>query len=422
MKGLVYLKKFAMLSNPEFFRTEEKLRMDFYRPTISDNIETVVEVADGASGTDFEGYIRNGKRFVYIKTDLESGVDIALKRVLATYDSVLIISLKIPHSKQACEEYGVYSCMENKLNVPKLACTLESLYKIKDTRAYDCVFIEEPDAILSLFSSSTLAGRQVLTYKTLNRILVGCRKALFTGVFMTQKSINFMNSYGTDILVVKHETVSQRKQAVEIDPNAFNDRLVDYIKEGGRPYVHWGCKKGLQVFLKHLRVTMADDLTLSPVYERLLTYKTDTDRKTFQSLDNINEKWDSASVVMAASNITGGNYYSKSAAETTFSSVWIYTSPLSKLVESFMGSKRVVNTTTGILYFCTPDEKVLELTSVATMQLFSMLKEFEGLEEEGAEGERVGASDSAMSVVREYEMVSVRVRIRIRIDFMYFLC
>ena len=230
---------------------------------------------------------------------------------------------------------------------------------------------------LKYFSSPTLQGRQLIAYNKVKIVIEKSKKAIFAGAFITQKTIDFVESFHSLCLLIRNGRITVRKHAIEKDPRMFNVALIKYLQGGGKPYVYWDSKKQAETFIAELRGASMEDPFLMEKYENMIFYNSDSDDILFQGLENINQVWDNASFVMATPSITVGNSYSPT--QTTFTSVWIYSFPTCIVADTFQGHKRVRHTTTGKLYFAIPDSSVLRYVSNLRGDIISTLAGFDDL-------------------------------------------
>jgi Origin of replication binding protein len=117
------------------------------------------------------------------------------------YRSVLIITPRIAYAEHVVKEFGVQSYLTGKFDENCLACSVESFHRIPDTHYYDCVILDECEAILSIFSSPTLKNRELETYQKLKKIIEKSQKVFFAGAFITQKTIDFIQSFNMTSLI-----------------------------------------------------------------------------------------------------------------------------------------------------------------------------------------------------------------------------
>ncbi len=377
--GLQFLRKYAKISHPDFFNTDTKLLNDYFTPSYG-NIETINEMCHFVSqeGTPYEKDIETHHKIILIKADLGGGKSTAIKRILPKYKKgILIITPRITYCQHAVKEFGVNSYLDGDFDTTNLACSLESFHKIPDTRKFECVILDECEAILSNFSSSTLQGRQLETYNKLKNIIDSSKKVIFAGAFITQKTIDFIESFNVPALLIRNDRITARKKAHELDPKIFNLKLIKYIENGGKPYVYWCSKKEGETFISQFQGYSMNNDKLTEKLNKMLFYNSDSDDAIFQGLQNINDTWDEASFVMATPTITVGNSYSP--ANTTFTSVWVYGFPSCIVADAFQGHKRVRHTTTNTLYYSLPDDTVLKFLSGQRNSNIKTLADFDNL-------------------------------------------
>lgn len=378
-----FLRKYAKISNPDYFNTEERLLHDYYNPlyysmlVITEKSHFVSQV-----GTDDEKNIECTSKIILIQADLGAGKTTAIKRVLMKnkYSSVLIITPRIAYAEHVVKEFGVQSYLTGKFDENCLACSVESFHRIPDTQYYDCVILDECEAILSIFSSPTLKNRQFETYQKLKKIIEKSQKVFFAGAFITQKTIDFIQSFNTTSILIKNMRISPRKQAIEINPEAFHTKLINYIDGGGKPYVYWDSKKQADDFINQCRGFSMNNENMKNKLDNMIFYNSDSDDEIFRGLADINEVWNKASFVMATPSITVGNSYCP--AQTTFTSVWIFGFPTCIVADTIQGHKRVRHTTTNNLYFCVPEDSLLKLLSGMRGNVIQCLADFDVINDE----------------------------------------
>ena len=222
---IYFIRKYAKISHPEFFQNEQRLLLDYYNPFF-DSMQIITESSNFVSheGTPDEKNIENKAKIILIQADLGAGKTTAIKRVILKnkYKKILIITPRIAYAEHVVKEFGVKSYLAGNYEENSLACSVESLYKIPDTQTYDCVILDECEAILSIFSSPTLKNRQLETYSKLKTIIEKSEKVFFAGAFITQKTIDFIQSFKMSSILIKNMRITSRKQAIEINPENFN--------------------------------------------------------------------------------------------------------------------------------------------------------------------------------------------------------
>jgi hypothetical protein len=381
-----FMRKYAKLSHPEFFKTEQRLLFDYYNPFI-DSMQIITESSNFVSqeGTPDEHNIESDAKIILIQADLGAGKTTAIKRVILKkkYNKILIITPRIAYAEHVVKEFGVNSYLDGNYEENLLACSVESLYRIPDKQSYECIILDECEAILSIFSSPTLKNRQLETYSKLKRIIENSEKVFFAGAFITQKTIDFIQSFNMSSILIKNMRITARKQAIEVNPENFNTQLINYIAGGGKPYVYWDSKKKADFFISECRGFCINNELMREKMDNMIFYNSDSDDIIFRGLSDINDVWDKASFVMATPSITVGNSYCPQ--NTTFSSVWISGFPTCIVPDTIQGHKRVRHTTTNILYFCIPEESLLKFLTGMRGNIIYSLAQFDDITEEKRE-------------------------------------
>ena len=377
---IFFLKKYAKKSDVEFFNSEKKLLHQYFAPDYG-ALQIINEKSFFVSekGTSDEHNIENEAKIILIHADLGAGKTTAIKRVILQqkYSKILVLTPRIAYCNHVVTEFGVSNYLDGKYDCDKLACSLESLWKIQDSQIYDVVIIDECEAILSIFSSTTIKRNQLKIYNKLKLFINNSKKTFFAGAFITQKSIDFIQSFECTKIVIKSNRPKIMKKAVEIFYDDFITVLINYIRDGGKPYVYWASKKQGDIFVERLRGRAEDNEILKQKLENMLYYKSGDDDTKLNGLLDINNVWDRASFVMSTPTITVGNSYSPK--NTTFTSSWIYGFPSCITADIFQGNKRCRHTTTNILYYCLPSQKLLTMINqsvgniVATLVLYDSI-------------------------------------------------
>jgi Origin of replication binding protein len=163
----------------------------------------------------------------------------------------LIISPRIAYTRHAVKGFNVNSYLDGDCDLPKLACSMESLSKIPDTRLYEYVILDEVERKLSIFFSVTIQGKQLNVFNKSKRIIGNSKKTIVAGAFTTQKTIDFVESFNTKTLLIRNDRITTRKNAIEIDPNGFDEQLS--IKDN-KPHVYFDTKKDALTFISKLKL------------------------------------------------------------------------------------------------------------------------------------------------------------------------
>ena len=102
----------------------------------------------------------------------------------------LLVKIQFPGWWRSVNVY-IYICIYTYIgrdsNSERLTMSIESLHKIEFCTPYDLVVMDESEANLSVFSSSTIRQNRVKCFQVLNSFIMKSKKTILAGAFMTQK-------------------------------------------------------------------------------------------------------------------------------------------------------------------------------------------------------------------------------------------
>ena len=136
--------------------------------------------------------------------------------------------------------------------------SIESLNKINEEIVYNCVIMDESEANLNVFSSSTMNSRQIEVFDTLCRLIKSSKKTVFAGAFLTDKTFDFAKSFDEPTRLIRNWTKPPQREAKEINNVRFNVELYDSIKKGDKNYVCWASATAMGKFDGELDNLVAD--------------------------------------------------------------------------------------------------------------------------------------------------------------------
>ena len=99
----------------------------------------------------------------------------------------LLVKIQFPGWWRSVNVY-IYICIYTYIgrdsNSERLTMSIESLHKIEFCTPYDLVVMDESEANLSVFSSSTIRQNQVKCFQVLNSFIIRSKKTILAGAFM----------------------------------------------------------------------------------------------------------------------------------------------------------------------------------------------------------------------------------------------
>jgi hypothetical protein len=94
----------------------------------------------------------------------------------------------------------------------------------------------------------------------LKRIIGNSKKSIVVGAFITQKTIDFVESFVTKTLLIRNDRITTRNNAIEIDPNGFDEQSIRYLSiKDNKPYVYSDTKKDALIFISKLQGAMINN-------------------------------------------------------------------------------------------------------------------------------------------------------------------
>ena len=152
---LPYLKQLAKESHPEYF-DEGIIRLDSYFNSNYDGVRIIKEDTKYLSSLN-----KNiTEKIILLRAQLGGGKTFATKKFISenNFKRILFVSLRITFSQFISTEFNTQFYLDEDviLNDDRLTISIESLHKIKFNTNYDVVIMDECEANLNAFSSSTI--------------------------------------------------------------------------------------------------------------------------------------------------------------------------------------------------------------------------------------------------------------------------
>jgi len=143
-------------------------------------------------------------------------------------------------------------------------------------KPYDLIVLDEIEANLSVFSSSTLK-KQLPVYNYLTELIKESKQTITAGAFITQKTINFLLSFKLPTVCIRNTTPPKRRKAVEVSPDYFALKLMESIKKGEKNFVCYSSLRQMNAIISILNGS--DDPIVTEVMKSALLYSSEGDDK-----------------------------------------------------------------------------------------------------------------------------------------------
>ena len=355
---LSFLKTLAQKAHPFYFDEGQRLLYDEYLKPNYTGMKIIDEDCEFVSQEDtiHENNILINKKLILLVARLGGGKTIAINRLIQNrnYKRILFVSPRTTFSYFVAKEFGLTVYLDENANLhdDKLVISVESLWKLKEqgVKPYDLIVLDEIEANLSVFSSSTLK-KQLPVYNYLTELIKESKQTITAGAFITQKTINFLLSFKLPTVCIRNTTPPKRRKAVEVSPDYFALKLMESIKKGEKNFVCYSSLRQMNAIISILNGS--DDPIVTEVMKSALLYSSEgDDKKQKEELQNMGVEWKNARLVITSPTITVGNSYTI----CDFDNVFICSSPTCIVADIFQCHRRVRYLTKDTLYFSLPSQ------------------------------------------------------------------
>jgi len=359
------LKRLAKKAHPEYFNTEEELFRVYFDLDL-DDIKIIEEKSEYVSqkGTPDENNILDDNKFMILYAYLGRGKTTAIKRMILEkkYERYLFLSPRVSFSLFISQEFEIDNYTDalldkddiNRVNISKsnkLIISVESIQKIKIDNNYQCIFLDESEAILNQFSSPTMKSKYLECYNILNELIINAEKVVCADAFLTNRTIKFIKSYNKPITMIKNNTAPIKREAVRLTYEDLEKQLIKELTEKKKAYICSSTKKQLEL-IEAGKKFMPEIFSKSLMY--FGGYKRE-DKMFKESLKHINTTWKNASFVGTTPTNTIGCSYS---VNNDFDNVYMMCPfPTCSVRDMFQMMMRVRHIKENKMYFSLPENK-----------------------------------------------------------------
>jgi len=361
--NIATLKRLAKLSNKDYFNTQDELFKTYFDLDLED-IKIIEEKSEFVSqeGTQDANNILDENKFIILYAYLGRGKTTAIKRLIKEkgYKRFLFISPRVSFSLFISQEFEIDNYTDalldeddkNKVfinNSKKLIISVESIQKINIDNNYQCIFLDESEAILAQFSSPTMKAKYLDCYNKLNELIIKAEKVVCADAFLTNRTIKFVKSYEQPITLIKNNTSPIKRDAIRLEMEDLEKQLLQQeLKNNKKPYICSSTKTALES-LEAGKKFMPELFTNSIIYYG--GYKRD-DKLFKDTLKNINTSWKDAKFVATTPTNTVGCSYS---VKNDFDNVYMMCPvPTCSVRDMFQMMMRVRHIKENKMYFSLP--------------------------------------------------------------------
>lgn len=370
--GRGFLRRYAKIAHPKFFDDGDALLDEYFAPDYS-GIEIIHETCPFLSmaGTEFEHDVDRPEHIIVMDAYMGRGKTSAINRMACRYRRVLYLSPRVAFAKFMAAETDSAIYLDGDYSADRLVCSMESLHNISAVditdNPYEFVVIDECEANLAVFSSTTLRGKQMETFDLFMRIIRSATKVVMASAFITNKTLAFVRTLGLSACAIINDTKPHARRAIQT-LNFFPD-MAEAVESGKKIYGVFAARSHMENALTLLQVDgiKRDDI---------IAYSSRVDDSVYETLDTIEESWGAAKVVLATPSITVGNSYSPDR-PPDFDQVWMLAMPTCICADLFQSHMRVRHLKDDELHFGFPPKKTLTMLANMAHLDFTTLAEFD---------------------------------------------
>lgn len=377
--GLTYLRNLAKQCYPEYFRgAKESLNRYFELDTT--NLKVIKEKSQFVSmeGTPDANNILDEAKTIILHAYLGRGKTTAIKRLLKNYTSYLFLSPRQTFAKFISAEFEGTVCYMDCNGVykhNKFVISVESLYKL-EKRDYDVICLDESESIFAQFSSSTMRGQQLDTWKIIEELINNAKKVIYADAFITNRTLDIARHFGGDITLIQNETPAIKRVVEEIPADEFASQLLKSIKSGNKNYVCYSSVNKLIDNVSRLQGAGLENEEVKNVMDNALIYHAKVGDEVFDSLSTIGDSWRDASMVITSPTNTIGCSYSPNDAPD-FDEVWVNAFPTCVVRDTFQTQMRVRHLKSNKMVLCLPSPSSLNFCKMRHQLRYDVFDAYE---------------------------------------------
>ena len=375
---LPLLRRFAKKTNPDYYKGYKECLYNFFNID-STGLKVIKETSDFVSqqGTPDANNIDDPAKIIILHAYLGRGKTTAIKRKVIEYKSYLFLSPRQTFAKFISAEFNCPCYLDGIYNTNRLVISVESLLKLEYADDYELICIDECESIFTQFSSHTTNGKHVEIWNKLIGLIQKAKKVIFADAFISNRTLDMVRTLGYEATLIQNNTSPVTRQAIEINPKVFAVELIKSIKNNEKNYVCYSSVNKLIDTHNILRGNAIGNEQMEKTLDDAIIYHAKTNDSVFKTLDNINETWGNASIVMTSPTNTVGCSYSPPDKPPDFNKVWINASPTCCVRDTFQTQMRVRHLKDNTLIFCLPSIQGLNFAKKRYDLQFDLLDDYE---------------------------------------------
>ena len=386
------LLKYAKAANPDYFR-KAPAEIEAHFALDTSGIRVIKEKCRFVSmeGTEDEKNIFDPAKQIVLHAYLGRGKTTAIKRALKDATSYLFLSSRQTFAKFIKADFGCDCYLDVKkfgeddvYSSKKLVCSLESLLNIElHETNFDVIVFDESESILAQFSSPTMGNKQIEIWKCLEARCLAAKKIIYADAFLTDRTLDYARGIAElhegeskYITLIKNDTPAVNRTCSEVRQDDFAKTLVAGLLRGEKPFCVYSSVTQLINDMAVVRGAAIVEEKLQTSLDGALIYHARTDDAVFRTMENMNETWEAATMVVTSPVTTIGCSFSPEGAPS-FDDVYVSSAPTCCVRDTFQSQMRVRHLRGNHMIYCFPPPQKLRFVKMNADLQYDLFEAFE---------------------------------------------
>ena len=390
--GAPTLLKYAKAANPDYFRGAPA-EIEAHFAINTSGVRVIKEKCRFVSmeGTEDGNNIFDPAKQIVLHAYLGRGKTTAIGRALKDATSYLFLSSRQTFAKFIKADFGCDCYLDVKkfgeddvYRSKKLVCSLESLLNIElHETTYDVIVFDESESILAQFSSPTMGNKQIEIWKCLEARCLAAKKIIYADAFLTDRTLDYARGIAElhdgeskNITLIKNDTPAVNRTCREVRQDDFSKTLVAGLLRGEKPFCVYSSVTQLINDMAVVRGAAIVEEKLQTSLDGALIYHARTDDAVFRTMENMNETWQAATMVVTSPVTTIGCSFSPEG-DPSFDDVYVSAAPTCCVRDTFQSQMRVRHLRGNRMIYCFPPPQKLRFVKMNADLQYDLFEAFE---------------------------------------------
>ena len=248
-----------------------------------------------------------------LKSPYDTGKTQLLKLIVPIFKRILWISYRVSLTndiKGNFKNLGFKSYQDGEYNADKLIIQLESVIKLdknndgfidefnKIVPQYDLIIIDEVESVLNQFDSPTFKGYNKETFEYLEEIILNSKKVITLDGDLSNRTYNYINYFGNSINIINNVQVNKMHFDIIDDEAEYMKQIYKELDNNNKIVI----VSQSRTFPENIK----KDLNEKYPNLNILLYTSFTSGHEKRLLENVNDIWINADVLLYSPTIEAG--------------------------------------------------------------------------------------------------------------------